>query len=614
MFAEVFGCGERRERIEYPQTTLYTTRGDVNIGPDPRPSTRTFFVGSRSVYNLVLGVIFVLFLFTMMIGNAYRYTIQCLAIYIPPLVTAFLVLLYALHGILSIFGRAREHFAEHGDFSDPFLCSMYFRPNPWANAFRQIRQTLANRRGQADETRSEIEDEPITPIWLSLLTGIFSKFTIGVYATLGVLAILVRKHQYFTAGQLLSVVFAILFVCFPIMVTVTFPLLFYGRWFTPALSDEQVQASDRWIRTEGQRVEWLNVWFLWSRRSLPIRLVRIFWLSVSALIILIALTAVSAFNSRSAHSDGAAQLYRSSASNQTVVLKNPICYISMGGFDMVQMAAFAESSYIMNDTDGELVRMFNAFFGEGWESHIFPIATNIDRPWWHSNVGHFLSNGTDHDVHIFSIRGTFDMIDVVADVELWAASLIMNVMKMTIPIFSGYADDSRYFIGYSMELPRYMFTNFSLITGYVNIVREVIANATFADGAEVILAGHSLGGGLAKIVSAITGFQAVAISGPGITAVEALYAWKSQHIPNSFVNVVPNLDPVAGIDRPTGSAFMIPCEAGVLACHSSWRSQCMLATICGKYDELYKWCSESLGEGEMEKIWKLGAPYIYSSN
>jgi hypothetical protein len=206
-----------------------------------------------------------------------------------------------------------------------------------------------------------------------------------------------------------------------------------------------------------------------------------------------------------------------------------------------------------------------------------------------------------------------DMIDAMADIELWAASFIMNVMKMTVPVFSGYADDSRYFLGYSMGLPQYMFANLSLITGYINVVQRVVDNYAhqFEPNAQVVFAGHSLGGGLAKILAAIRGYQAVAISGPGITAVEALYGWKSEHIPNSFVNVIPNLDPIAGVDRPAGSAFMIPCEAGVFACHDVWHSQCMLATLCGRYNQTYRWCVESLGEDEVVKINELGDPYKY---
>jgi lipase ATG15 len=238
----------------------------------------------------------------------------------------------------------------------------------------------------------------------------------------------------------------------------------------------------------------------------------------------------------------------------------------------------------------------------------------IPDKWWHSSIRHFRTDVDGEIAHIFSIRGTVDMIDAMADVELWAASFIMNIMKMTIPIFSGYADDSRYFLGYSMGLPGYMFSNISLINGYVSIAQRVLDDflEQKEEGANVIFTGHSLGGGLAKILAAVNGYQAVAISGPGISAAEAIYGWKSPHVPNSFINVVPNLDPIAGVDRPAGSTFVIPCEAGVFACHDVWRSQCMLAAVCGQLDRLGPWCTAVLGEDETQKIKDLGDPYSYT--
>jgi lipase ATG15 len=184
---------------------------------------------------------------------------------------------------------------------------------------------------------------------------------------------------------------------------------------------------------------------------------------------------------------------------------------------------------------------------------------------------------------------------------------------MTIPVFSGYAEEIRDFLGMTMELPQYVFRDLSLITGYVNVIKGVVDNYTsrFEPGSEIIFAGHSLGGGLAKILSVMTGYKAVAISGPGITATQRLYKLKDAHIANSFVNIVPHLDPIAGVDRASGSSFLIPCEAGLFACHDVWRSQCMLATLCGKYDQMYDWCSESIGSDEMKKTKDLGDPYTY---
>jgi hypothetical protein len=202
----------------------------------------------------------------------------------------------------------------------------------------------------------------------------------------------------------------------------------------------------------------------------------------------------------------------------------------------------------------------------------------------------------------------------MADVELWLPSLIMNALERAIPEFLGYAEEIRGFLGMTMGLPQYVFRNLSLITGYVNVIKGVVDNYTsrFEPGSEIIFTGHSLGGGLAKILSGITGYRAVAISGPGITATQSLYKWKDTHIADSFVNIVPHLDPIPGLYRASGSSFLIPCEAGLFLCHDLGRSQCMLATLCGKYDQMYDWCSESIGPDEMKKTKELGDPYTYT--
>jgi hypothetical protein len=109
----------------------------------------------------------------------------------------------------------------------------------------------------------------------------------------------------------------------------------------------------------------------------------------------------------------------------------------------------------------------------------------------------------------------------------------------------------------------------------------------------------------------MSGHQAVSFSGPGITTLSAFYEFKDETIQHSFINVVPKLDPIPTIDKPSGSVFMIPCQAGVIACHSISRTQCMLAVQCGEYDNYFDFCTKTAGytEAEMQDMLKLGRPY-----
>jgi lipase ATG15 len=149
------------------------------------------------------------------------------------------------------------------------------------------------------------------------------------------------------------------------------------------------------------------------------------------------------------------------------------------------------------------------------------------------------------------------------------------------------------------------------MNGYTDLVHDFVRDMDKTGVTEIIITGHSLGGGLSKIISARTGYQAVAFSGPGINSIGPFYAWKDIRIKNSFVNVVPNLDPVALVDVSSGSDFVIPCESGVWECHSMARTQCMLATLCGEIQKHIEWCDSVMGTAEMDEIFDLGRPYQY---
>jgi lipase ATG15 len=435
---------------------------------------------------------------------------------------------------------------------------------------------------------------------LAVLDGIFSKFTIGVYVSIGIVVLLITQRNAFTVGQTLSIIIFIIVFCFSIMCSVRMPLLIAHRFSDETMSELQVAHSEQLLRTEEQRTKWLDAWVVWSRHTLSIRLSRVAWIAFWAFEILFSLLAAN--NMQRPHTAQDQFSAGFSGGNETRWLRHPLCGIDLNGVDLMEMSAFAEASY--DDADS-LDRMMKSYFGDAWNTTL----TLVDWPqspsegWWHSNVLHFRYNKSGRISHVVSIRGTLDDIDAMADVELWAASFVMNVLTMTVPLFSGYTQESIAFFGYTMNLPRYMFKNFSLIGGYVQRIWQYV-NETVADercDGEVMLAGHSLGGGLSKIIASIAGLQAFAVSGPGIAALQFFYPPVDPHIKNSFINIVPNLDPIAVIDRTYGTDLNIPCEEGLFACHDIWRSQCTMLALCGKLadkdDAPYRWCRDAFPDG-----------------
>ena len=403
------------------------------------------------------------------------------------------------------------------------------------------------------------------------------------------------------------------------MCSINFPFLFVFRFFAPVCSEKQVKLRNKWMNNSKKRIRWINLWFTWSKDAGSIRVSRTIFVLFFIIALVGSIFPASIFKQKEVVAPDnatdlslAKELYKKKSNESVIYLMNPVCDIKVRDLSIVQLSALAESSYQIEDDDPTLHSILADFFGNDWNDTLKIIDDAPKSKTSHSNIRHFIYK---EKLHIISIRGTDNTVDVLADLELWASSFMMNILSSSIPIFNGYASEFRTFMGYLMHLPTYMFEPFSLINSYINIITDFVNSIPIGNGTEIVLTGHSLGGGLAKLVSTMTGYRAISYSGPGIQAITAFYEWKDDTIAQSFINVVPNLDPVAGVDQSTGSSFLIPCNAGLIACHSIIRTMCMLSTLCMENLTIpaYSFCLKNLGAESMEEMRRIGKPYSYVS-
>ena len=101
----------------------------------------------------------------------------------------------------------------------------------------------------------------------------------------------------------------------------------------------------------------------------------------------------------------------------------------------------------------------------------------------------------------------------------------------------------------------------------------------------ILITGHSLGGGLAMINGAQTGYPAIGISGVNARLTSrSLPDVNTRNLDKLTFNVIPDRDLVPRLDDVSRNSQKIRClanEADVAGCHMVSRTLCELLYICG---------------------------------
>lgn len=203
---------------------------------------------------------------------------------------------------------------------------------------------------------------------------------------------------------------------------------------------------------------------------------------------------------------------------------------------------------------------------------------------------------------IIAIRGTSSMLDVLDDINIWAPALIMqgfSVFGPTLPAAVAVACSvlSNRIYGEKMQ-KQY----FSELLDYVRSRMRAEPQRRF------YLTGHSLGGGLAKLVAAAvdserhkpeTGLlqpglfvdvkspkphlQAVTFMAPGV-AITSFVVF-GRYLPGELratgLTVVPDNDVVSLVDRQSGTVVPLDCPESPVTCHRVYQAVCTILDQCG---------------------------------
>eukprot|EP01065_Artemidia_motanka_P023504 TRINITY_DN28115_c0_g1_i1.p1 TRINITY_DN28115_c0_g1~~TRINITY_DN28115_c0_g1_i1.p1 ORF type:complete len:740 (+),score=141.06 TRINITY_DN28115_c0_g1_i1:50-2269(+) len=101
---------------------------------------------------------------------------------------------------------------------------------------------------------------------------------------------------------------------------------------------------------------------------------------------------------------------------------------------------------------------------------------------------------------------------------------------------------------------------------------------------QVVLVGHSLGGGLASIVGTRLDLPAVSICGPGIATLSRKLGVSRRDIDRHVTSIEPTNDIVPKIGTQGGSRLSVTCNEQVVHCHMPNWVMCELIEQCGHPD------------------------------
>jgi len=211
-----------------------------------------------------------------------------------------------------------------------------------------------------------------------------------------------------------------------------------------------------------------------------------------------------------------------------------------------------------------------------------------------------------NEITILSIKGTTYKKDMYLDFQLYFSSVLLNLLS-TFSILSPKDSSTFRFIEYSLSIPYRIFFNALFADEYLKKLCDAFDNYQKSFYKNVVIVGHSLGGGLAKLLGRLKNKQAISLSGPGVNAFHSLweYEGQSENFEISVIDLVPDMDLVPRVETSGGTIYRIICKKGVAQCHKSVNSLCEVLIMCRNPN--YKvYCKEmsKLDENDVKDIYE----------
>ena len=298
--------------------------------------------------------------------------------------------------------------------------------------------------------------------------------------------------------------------------------------------------------------------------------------------------------------------------NKSLLLPN-ICTSYVHGIPIYLYLPFINDAYYYNDNPKNAPYFFSSlripkyrklFFDDSYEITIKGNLIKKNTPESVKMIQYNVKSSKD-EVTILSIKGTSNKRDIYIDFQLYFPSILLNILS-TFSIFGQQKETISFkFIEYSLSIPYRLFSQYLIIDEYLNDLKKAYIDNKNSFYKNVVIVGHSLGGGLCKLLGRLVKQQAISLSGPGVNAFHHLWGYEgqSENFEISAIDLVPDMDLVPRVEVSGGTIYRIVCKEGPLDCHSKALSLCEILIMC-RNPNYEDYCRKmaNLNDGQINSI------------
>ena len=198
--------------------------------------------------------------------------------------------------------------------------------------------------------------------------------------------------------------------------------------------------------------------------------------------------------------------------NSSIYMRNKVfhsfCYSGVHNIPIYLYQTFINDAYYYNSsfTSFDYSDYKNLFFDKDYDIKVIGNLTNLQKKNSVKMIQYNVQNKRNN-VTILSIKGTSYKRDIYLDAQLYFPSILLHILSVFSTIDQQKERYSFKFLEYGLSIPYRLFFQFSLVDDYLKELKKVykynLENNKFYEN--IVLVGHSLGGGLAKIFGKLIG-------------------------------------------------------------------------------------------------------------